>query len=123
MAVSEEEMIVAVMDVLYPGWRENWSEASKAAEKNRMRRALEAADAVRGDAAPAGTVAVRVAVAFNADGGAHVREVSGHSGEEGAWEKLKTLRGAPIRSCIATIHAPLPAVPEVGAVVEGVDRG
>lgn len=86
--------------------------------------ALEAAEAVRGgDAAPpAGTVAVRVAVAFNADGVPGIRNMAHSLSAEDALAELGSIGyGRP--SCIATIHAPLRDVPEVGAVVEGMDRG
>lgn len=68
---------------------------------------------------PAGaTVPVRVAVAFTEEGQIAAVDTIYFGQDETAWKALAQ-EGAVLRSCIATIHAPVPAVPEVTATIEG----
>lgn len=116
MAVSDVMVEAARKSLDADGWI---SGDAPSYEGDVIRRALEAADAVRGDAAPAGTVAVRVAVAMDKDGTEWLAGGGNPVSSEECMAQLVNGSGL-YPSCIATIHAPLPAVAEVGAVVEGV---
>ena len=86
-----------------------------------MRRALAAA-LTTSPPAGVGTVEVRVAVAFSEDGQIAAVDTIYFGQDETAWKALAQ-EGAVLRSCIATIPAPLPAVAEVRAQVQPAGEG
>ncbi len=70
-------------------------------------------------------VVVRVAVAIDEQGRGHTRQIgnSHASTEAEAWDDLLEWNEADRRSCIATIVAPIPTLPEIAASVQPAGDG
>lgn len=119
-----EAAVEAALDVWFGAtkWKE-WFPSTGEILRGDMRRALIAAAAAQEapTTPPAGTVPVRVAVALDEEGHyAGVSKISEGESESLIWDEMAEC-GYPRRSCIATIHAPIPPVPELPATVEATD--